>query len=622
MINFSKSYFLNSMGSLSKIQSNFEGLIAAGTRTSCFDQPQVRSSSMLSRIDPDWVSFDSNLQEEGFSSDKITSFKEEFSNQVMDLDQPLSSRMKELYRKILPKNGDSQIELIRNRLNDTLKSLFFKILNNPLDDDGAFLADFESEFVNQLKTMSALGKTEYLKRYIFLKAKSSSIEEHRSFAQNLLSSSWEKCKKGKPAVFNMAPILLHEQVMDSDIVQRLIERFAALGVEEVRDDFASSLTRGSPTSYNPTTCPASIDRRLELLRDMAFDGHLPSQRNYAIFLLHNTLHSTVISNVGKDQFDKGKRLSEFKKLVDCETKINSWVTRFYAFNGSEYLDAQLSVEERLNKLEMRANTGDKYAFSLLYNAYKNNFLYSISPRILCLNLTNQERWEKICAMSAIDLKAWNHHLQFDYLKGYIESAENEPSIVIPLSKEERYAWILENAFDDLSTEQAAAQLLRYQLQDEDQVPHFKTFKERLNGLFRLALKGSSKASEEIRRLLSQYNHDEIDLPCEKIEFFEMLTSLALAGDPIAQGQVVAILLQPRWGSLPNKLRGLNLDPTDYDSVLRELAWSSRDSLSMEIIRLYFNHQRQADLENLLILCNALNIIRDPDPYPLQRFVTP
>ncbi|MFI5342669.1 MAG: hypothetical protein ACHQUC_00440 [Chlamydiales bacterium] len=608
MINSTSFYCRQLIKFLPAIQGSSElNQLTPSALRSCFNPPQARSSSTLclsahsfKPLDLNWGFFDANLRKEGRSSQEISTLKEEFSSQVMDPNQPVSDRMKELYKKIFPKDSGSQIELIKKELHDQLKSLFSKISTNPSDDDETFLADFELEFVNQLKMMSALGKTDYLMWYLFQKTRLSSAEGRRSFAQALLSDSWARCRTGQPAVFAMMPLLLHERVIDSE-AQGLVSRFSTLGVEEVRDDLSKSLVYGS-TAYNPTMRSVPQDLRLERLRDLALAGHPLSQNQYAGYLFHNDVGGIF----GRAQFDIKERLSEFKILIDRETETNDYVTRFYAFNGSEHLDAQLSVEERISKLEMRANKGDKQAFTFLLNAYKNNFLYRFSPsRSTALNLTEQERWEKIWAMRSIDPMRWNCHLQLDYLKGFIEPEFGRPCIEIPLSIEERYAWILENAFTDLSTDQAAVQLLRHQLKDEDKMPRFETFKDRLKGLFTLALKGSSQANEEICILIEWHNHGT-DLPFEKSELFEMLTSLALAGHETAQWGVVKTILQTYWRLRCNGVAGLSLDPADYAHVLREIAWSSRNqNLSLEIIKLYFNTRSQSALENLIKLRDAL-----------------
>lgn len=576
--------------------------------TFCLDQPQVRSLSnhhSFAQIDSNWLRLDSNLSEEGYSREEISALKREFSTRVMDLNQPVTEHMKKLYKKTFPPSADSEIKEIRSDLKKQLKLLFFKVATSPSEGDETMVADFELKFINQLKMLSALGKTDDLIWYIFQKNRSETSQESRNrFVRHLVSETWERCKSGQPAAFTMIPLLIKEKIVDSGWnAERWVDRFSSLGVEEVRNDLSNSLVY-SYSSNNPSLCPTSGEERLKKLRELALDGHSLSQEQYGHYLLDDSVGGLFGI---KNQIKREERLSEFQTLIDCEKGIeNQCVTRFYKFNGSYVLNAQLTVEERIGALEKRAKKGDRHSFSALLEAYKNNYVYQFSHSLwTCLNLTKEERWDRIGEMRVIDPLRWNYHLQLDYLKGYIEPQTcTQPTITIPLSIEERYGWILENAFANLSTDEAAVKLLRYQLQDNE-LPEYKSFKDRWFGLFKLGLKGSHFANDEIRTLIEWYNHGATDLPFEKMEIFEILTSLALAGCQHAQYAVVKTLLQPAWWTRPNGVAGLELDPSKYEQLLREIAWSCKhQNLSMDIIHLYFPHNKTL-LENLIKLRDAI-----------------
>lgn len=575
------------------------GAVVQTRKLSRSTKPQVVTADSAESIDSDWLFFDTNLREEGFSNSAIAVLKEEFSAQMIDLNRPMSPQMREMYKKIFPRKLDLLLMNIERELSNELKSMFFKITTTPSKEDERIVADFESRYVNQIKMLGALGKADYLKWYIFQKNRQNVVEEQRkSFVQHLLSDTWERCRRGYPAGFSALPLLMEERVIGPD-GEGMVDRLSSLGVEKVRDELATALVYGSH-SHKPLISSKSLNRRLEMLRDLALEGHPPSQDLYGCYLLENHVGDFF----GEKTLDRERRLSEFKTLIDRESGLNHYTTCFYAFNGSRQLDAQLPIEERISQLETRAHKNDTYAFSILLKAYKNNYLYQFShshPGI-CLNLTEQQRWEKICALRPINFELWNWHLQFDYLSGSIQPEVHGRLIEIPLSLEERHAWILENAFANLSTDRAAVKLL--QEAKDGELSQYQTFKERFLALFKLGLKGSVVANEEICRLIEWYNHGA-DLPFEKIEIFEMLISLALTGCEDAQWGVAKTILQTSWRLHVNGVEGLNLDLAKYMHVLREIAWlCPNENLSLDIIK-HCYAQSQPELETLIQLRDAL-----------------
>lgn len=540
---------------------------------------QVRPSSEKIAA-PNWGSLNENWTNDGLGKRLIKKRKSEFLKRAMDLNRPIDPWMKDLYLKTIPTNRVEKIEEIEESLYEDLSHLFQKAWSHTLVPKE--LSDYETNLESKLDEVSRLGIPETTYWHVYHTADFKNDESWNRFAMDLIKNTWARCLKGDPSSFERMAMLLNKSEVagtnlgwetplnDVSLSIKVLGRLSDLGVQHAQ--YALS----SVYQWNKTgrfLLKLSTEQRLKGLQDLALKGHAYSQREFG-----HTLHSLWLGidrnlDVSREYREKG-----FKELIKNEVGFNPSVTGYYLINGSHNLNAKMPLPERIKILEKRAKDGDKKALEGLIRGYQYNHFWYLGVEDP-LKLSDKQRWKKLLKLQKINKAFWNECMADAYLKGFCGSEEDP--LKIPISEEDRHKWILDNAFKDFSTEEAACKLLSNRLRGRAK-------------LLELALEGSDKATISF---VIGYRHNRGKYGAS----IETLKKLTMEGSSFAGRKLIKRLFPDPKNQKPIKSTVSNED-------LRDIAWDGDKYFTIMIIKKMQTGQHRKVLERIVALRESLGWI--------------
>jgi len=375
--------------------------------------------------------------------------QDDFKHALHNTHEPISDWMRQYYLNCFPLNRNELIKMYRETIDSTVNHSIEQCLN---DDNGFDVMNLNA---TRAKVEDLINEICYLDNmYVIMEYYRNLEDQYKSdYVERMYLKFSTLFQLGTPRSLPFMALFLNGQLC-SDILNfnscytkdyRIfwLHRLSELGVETAQHILTEFYLNYESTEWmkkTRRTLNCSIDERYEGLRKLFLLGNKNAQNEYAMSLFYeSTLHGKSIK-------------TRFHELIQKEKKFCQYVTLYYARNGTQYHNDGFTLQFRLSILEKRAVEGDNIAHDELITAYLKNILHKTA-----LNINEGERWMKLLNLREINPFQWNRSMRTVYIKECYPGVKN--LMDIPLSKEERFEYIFNQAMDNGSTSSMAETLL-------------------------------------------------------------------------------------------------------------------------------------------------------------------
>jgi hypothetical protein len=399
-----------------------------------------------------YAALEENLRLENYTPEQINQAKENLT-EVIKGSKEITKEVQELYQKIFPKNRNKIILAIKQELKNFCVNTILDILA-----DSPFKPKFEpslealhgidSYIEDRLDALRRLGEAKITSWYFHHTYTSFQSNQARtSRAENIANSIIQEFSQGIPTScasmakivrsrqFCYEPLVHIEPISDIDRSLEILKRLADLGDPTAQQELFKVVDFNTiGDNVNHKKINLSIEERIETLKKLAFDGHIPSQ---------NMLANACIKNrIGFDNttLSEAERKELIQKLLQIENTSSYHLLSIICDNKMGELPLGLSLERRFDMLYNRAKKGDSEAYKVLFHAYKNNRLCTDR-----LNLCDELRLTKLNELKEINPKKWQEYL----VSIYVDHKNNDDHSVLfkpNLTNDELLFWLEDQAF--------------------------------------------------------------------------------------------------------------------------------------------------------------------------------
>lgn len=428
-----------------------------------------------------WGAFEKNLKAENYTAEQVIQAKKELSEAVRG-ERPITSNIKELYKKVLPYDYKKIISIIKNELKDYCLKAILDVIHScpqarcPIDcwnNDHAskFKFSINSDFLiekdlpsytfvtSRLDILGRLGETRvrdcYLRSIPYLSRKP---EEHSIEVDTIVNPIIQDFSKGFPIAVPMMVTILRDEILRINYVSdslfllknvdnsshpidpesfKILRRLADLGDPTAIKGLYKEIYLYRKENAEETKAAESIlsiEDRIEILKKLAFDGHFPSQNALALLCDSNRYgdNENILSNE--------QRIDLIQQLQKVEVKPIVCINRIILNNCIGNIPLSLDLKERVQILQSRAEKKCKEAFKALFYAYCDNELAKDE-----LDLSKEKRLAKLDKLKKINPQLWHHYFVLVYLNN--RYSKKDLTFKPKFSKEERLNWLIDQAFN-------------------------------------------------------------------------------------------------------------------------------------------------------------------------------
>ncbi len=410
---------------------------------------KITSNIKTLRIDPAWGFLDQNLARGDFSKEQIENIKVNFSKCFLD-GKPIDGWMREAYQQILPPKTKRKelINSINLDLKERVEKIFMTCWNGELTHSQQIMAELEVEFRQQARNLVALGKSEAIGDFLYCMHD----KTHQSLVDNIYQQVWTGYQKGQPGYFSLMALALRcrkfygfsltdkEPINDVEQSLRLLHRLADLRVKEALHALAWIYAHNYiGEGKTKIELKFTVNQRFNMLQWLATHNDHRCQQ-----VLANAIY---FGKIGWNDIElsPAKRNNYFQEITVRNNGSNSYLSNYYEENGGHKFSAGLNLATCLAKLEALARDGNGEAYDTLIRAYLYNQIGTLNKR--SLEMKAEARWQKLGQLKEIDIGRWARMMTYTYFHGHLNQGESKWNI--PLSLQERYQWLIDNAKYDL-----------------------------------------------------------------------------------------------------------------------------------------------------------------------------